>query len=66
LTSSSLRSYGTVIFGWASGDEMPLSTADLYATGVTVDAGIGANLASRRAYRALESRATIGKVVLVP
>jgi NADPH:quinone reductase len=89
-----------VIFGWASGDEMPLSTADLYATGVTVDAGIGASLASRPggvrglaaaaldelaagrlrplvnppfaladaadAHRAVESRATIGKVVLVP
>jgi NADPH:quinone reductase len=89
-----------VVFGWASGDAMPLSVGDLYATGVSVAAGIGARVAARPggirglsaaaldelaagrltplvnqpfpladaadAHRAIEARATIGKVILVP
>jgi NADPH2:quinone reductase len=89
-----------VVFGFASGEPMPLSVADLFARGVTVIPGIGARLLDRPgglrplaaaaldelaagrlvplvhppfplarvadAHRAIESRATIGKVVLVP
>jgi NADPH:quinone reductase len=89
-----------VMFGYSSGEMLPMSTGDLYATGVTVTAAIGARMMSRpegirayardaleelaagrltplvhepfplakasEAHRALESRATTGKVVLVP
>jgi NADPH2:quinone reductase len=89
-----------VLFGYSSGAVMPLDAADLFATGVTVSAAIGARIAAKpggiRAYAqealealaagtlhplvnspfaladaaaahfALESRATTGKVVLVP
>jgi NADPH2:quinone reductase len=89
-----------VLFGYSSGAVMPLDAADLFATGVTVSAAIGARIAAKpggiRAYaqealdalaagtlhplvhppfaladaaaahRALESRATTGKVVFVP
>jgi NADPH:quinone reductase len=36
-----------VVFGWASGDAMPLAVGDLYATGVSVAAGIGARVVAR-------------------
>jgi NADPH2:quinone reductase len=89
-----------VVFGWASGDPMPLTIDDLYGSGVAVVAGIGTAVVSRPggirglsaraldelaagrlhplvnppfaladaadAHRAIESRATIGKVVLAP
>jgi NADPH2:quinone reductase len=89
-----------VMSGYSSGEVMPLSAGDLYASGVTVTAAIGARMMSRpegirayardaldalaagrlrplvhppfplakasEAHRALESRATTGKVVLVP
>jgi NADPH2:quinone reductase len=89
-----------VIYGYASGEPMPLSVADLFGSGVTVIPGIGVRLLERPggiralaaaalgelaagnlvplvhppfplaeaadAHRALESRATIGKVVLAP
>jgi len=89
-----------IMFGFASGEPMPLSAGDLYRTGVTVSAAIGTRLTSRpgglraladralheltagrvrplvhppfplaeagEAHRALENRATTGKVVLVP
>ena len=89
-----------VLYGYASGEAMPLSVGDLYARGVAISAAIGprmmarpggirglaeealAELAARRltpmvhppfaladaaaAHHALESRATTGKVVLVP
>jgi NADPH:quinone reductase len=89
-----------VVFGWASGEPMPLTVGDLYTTGVAIAAGIGAAVVSRpggirglseaaldelaagrlrplvnppfaladasNAHRAIESRATIGKVVLAP
>lgn len=89
-----------VMFGYASGEEMPLSTSDLYASGVTVSAAVGPRMMQRPggiralaeqaldelaagrltpllnppfplsqaadAHRALESRETIGKVVLIP
>lgn len=89
-----------VIFGYASGEEMPLSVGDLITGGVTVIPGIGARLLDRPgglrplaaaaldelaagrlvplvhppfplaeasdAHRAIEARATIGKVVLAP
>lgn len=89
-----------VLFGYASGQPTPLDAGDLFRTGITVSAAVGARLMSRpgalRAYadaaldelaagrlqplvhppfplakaddahRALEARATTGKVVLVP
>lgn len=89
-----------VIFGNASGTMMPLSAGDLFSSGVTVAAAIGARLATRpggirplseraldeaaagrllptihppfplagaaEAHRAVESRTTIGKVILTP
>lgn len=89
-----------VMFGSSSGEMTPLSAADLYRTGVTVTAAVGARLmswpdgmrafaraaleelaagrlkpvvnpsfalaAAGDAHRALMSRATVGKVVLVP
>jgi NADPH:quinone reductase len=89
-----------VLFGWASGEPMPLAAADLYSTGVMLVAGIGPRVVDRPggiralsaaaldelaagrwrplvhppialadaadAHRAIESRATIGKVILVP
>ena len=36
-----------IVFGWASGEPMPLAADDLYATGVTVAAGIGPRVACR-------------------
>lgn len=89
-----------VMFGYSSGEVLPMSAGDLYRTGVTVSAAVGARLMSRpgairvyadealgelaagrltphvhppfplakadEAHRALEARATTGKVVLVP
>jgi NADPH2:quinone reductase len=89
-----------IVFGWASGEPMPLTVGDLYASGVAIAAGIGAAVVNRPggirglaeaaldelaagrlrplvnppfaladaadAHRAIESRATIGKVVLAP
>jgi NADPH:quinone reductase len=36
-----------VLYGWASGEQLPLTADDLYATGVTVAAGIGARVLRR-------------------
>lgn len=36
-----------VVFGYASGTQMPLDAGDLYTSGVTVAAGIGARIVSR-------------------
>ncbi len=89
-----------VLYGYAAGQPMALSSGDLFATGVTISAAIGARIAAKQggikayaaealdalaggrltplvhppfaladaaqAHRALESRATTGKVVLVP
>ncbi len=89
-----------IMFGWASGEPMPLAAEDLYSSGVMVAAGIGPRVVGRpggiralsaaaleelaagrlhplvhppfaladaaEAHRGIESRATIGKVILVP
>jgi NADPH2:quinone reductase len=88
-----------IVFGWASGEPMPLAAEDLYSSGVMVAAGIGPRVVGRpggiralsaaaleelaagrlhplvhppfaladaaEAHRAIESRTTIGKVILV-
>ena len=88
------------LYGWSSGEAMPLSAEDLFASGVTISAAIGPRMFNRpggirglaqqaldelaegrwhplvnppfelreaaEAHRALESRATVGKVILVP
>jgi NADPH:quinone reductase len=88
-----------VMFGWSSGDPLEVTTADLYARGLTASAAVGPRLLQRPggvrefetlalaeaaagrlvpavqtfpladaagAHTALETRATTGKVVLVP
>jgi NADPH2:quinone reductase len=88
------------LYGYSSGEQMPLSVDDLFATSVTISAAIGPRMLNRpggiralaaealehladgrwrplvnppfpladaaEAHRALESRRTVGKVVLVP
>ena len=88
------------LYGWSSGEPMPLSTEDLFASSVTVSAAIGPRMLNRPggirglaqqaldelaegrwhplvnppfklaeaadAHRALASRDTVGKVVLIP
>lgn len=88
-----------IMFGWSSGEPMPLSVGDLYAQGITLSAAIGPRILRRpggirdleeralaaaaggrlvplvqrfslqhaaEAHAALETRATMGKAVLVP
>lgn len=88
-----------VLYGWSSGEAIPMTAGDLFTQGITVSAAIGPRILQRpggmrdleeralaaaaagelvplvqrfaladaaEAHAALETRATIGKVVLVP